>query len=103
MNAPLKGQAFTIDTSEVHTFIVDFITQNNKTESIIKIFENERNGRKDWNTLQNHYKGQRIYANDISKVDSDLKNLFYSGEKKPHMRWIEFERRLNLSFQTWVK
>ena len=44
MNAPLTGQVFTIDASEVHTFIVNFITQNEKAESIIKIFENEGNG-----------------------------------------------------------
>ena len=47
MNAPLTGQAFTIDAAEVHTFIVNFITQNYKAESIIKISENERNGLKD--------------------------------------------------------
>ena len=47
MNVPLTGQAFTIDAAEVHTFIVNFITQNYKAESIIKISENERNGLKD--------------------------------------------------------
>ena len=41
--------------------------------------------------------------NDISKADSDLKNLFYGVEKQPHMWWIEFERRLNLAFQTYIK
>ena len=42
---------------------------------------------------------------DISNDDIDyvLKNLFYAGEKKPHMWWIEFERRLNIPFQTYVK
>ena len=38
MNAPLTGQAFTIDIAEVHTFIVNFITQNDEAESIINIF-----------------------------------------------------------------
>ena len=79
MNAPLTGQAFTIDAAEVHTFIVNFITQNNKAKSIIMIFENKRNGRKDWIKLRTHYEGQGIYANDISKADADLKNLFYAG------------------------
>ena len=45
MNAPLTGQDFTIDAAEVHVFIVNFITKNDKAESIIKIFEDERNGR----------------------------------------------------------
>ena len=54
MNAPLIGQSFTINTSEFHTFTVNFMTQNEEDESIIKLFENERNGRKDWTTLKNH-------------------------------------------------
>ena len=103
MNAPLTGQAFTIDAAEVHTFIVNSITQNNEAESIIKIFEDKGNRRKDWTILKNHYKGQGIYANNIYKADADIKNLFYGGEKKPHMWWIKFERRLNLTFQTYVK
>ena len=79
------------------------LRKNNKSESIIKISENERNVRKDWTTLKNHYESQGVYANDISKADSYLKNLFNGGEKKPHMWWIEFERRINLAFQTYVK
>ena len=55
MNAPLTGQAFIIDAAKVHTFIVNFITKNDKSESIIKISENERNGCKDWITLKKHY------------------------------------------------
>ena len=57
MIAPLTGQAFTIDAAEVHTFIVNFITQNYKADSILKIFENKRNGRKYWITFKNHYEG----------------------------------------------
>ena len=48
------------------------------------------NSRKDWIPLKNHYEGQGIYSNDIYEADTDLKNLFYAGEKKPHMWWIEF-------------
>ena len=54
MNAPLPGKAITIDDAEVHTFIVNFITQNDEANSIIKNFEDERNGRKYWIILQNH-------------------------------------------------
>ena len=31
-NAPLTGQEFTIDAAEVHSYIVSFITKNNKAE-----------------------------------------------------------------------
>ena len=60
----------------VHTFIVNFITQNDEAESITKIIENERNGHKAWITLKNNYEGQGIYANYISKADTDLNNIF---------------------------
>ena len=103
MNAPLIWQAFTIDTTEVHTFIVDFTTQNDKSESIIKIFENKSNGHKGWIMLKKYYEGQGIYANDISQDDTDLKKILYAGKKKPHMWWIEFEPWLNLVFKTYVK
>ena len=39
----------------------------------------------------------------MSALDIYLKNLFYAGEKKPHMLWIEFEPRFNLALQTYVK
>ena len=65
MNAPLTGQAFTIDAVEVNSFIVNFITQNDEVESIIKISENERNSRKDWVTLKTIMK-VKVYTPMIS-------------------------------------
>ena len=48
-------EAFTIDAAEVHTFIVNLIAQNEEAESVIKLYEDEREGRKDWGTLKSHY------------------------------------------------
>ena len=53
--------------------------------------------------MKYYYESQGIYANDIPKSDTGLKNLFYEDEKKPHMWWIEFERRTNIALQTYVK
>ena len=36
-NATLMGEAFTIDASEVHTFIVNLISHNEEAESVIKV------------------------------------------------------------------
>ena len=36
-NSSLQGGSFTIDSSEVHTFIVNIIAQNEESESVIKI------------------------------------------------------------------
>ena len=44
-----------------------------------------------------------VYSNNITKADIDMKNLTYTVEKKPSMWWIEFERILSLSYQTYVK
>ena len=103
MNAPITGQAFTIDAANVHTIIVNLIAGNQQAESVIKVHENERNGRLDHKALKTHFEGTGIYANDISKAEQDLKTLFYGGEKPPHMWWVEFERRLTGAFQVYVK
>ena len=54
-NATLMGEAFTIDAAEVHTFIFNLIDQNEEAEPVIKVHEDERDGRKDWKALKSHY------------------------------------------------
>ena len=51
----------------------------------IKAHESLRNGRVDWNSLKEHYEGVGIHAFDIVEAESTLANLFYSGEKYPHI------------------
>ena len=85
MNAPLTGQAFTIDAATVHTLIIHFTSGNQQAESVIKVHEDDHNGRLDHKALKYHFEGTRIYANDISKAEQDLKTLFYGGEKPPYM------------------
>jgi hypothetical protein len=101
--ARLKGAAFAIDAARVHTYIVSFISQNDEAESAIKVHEMKRNGRLDWKALKSYYEGMGMHKIDIAKAEVDIETLFYAGEKKPHMWWAEFERRLNFAFQTFVK
>ena len=54
-NVTLMGEAFTIDAAEVHTFIVNLISQNEEVESVIKLHEDGRDRRKDWKALKSHY------------------------------------------------
>ena len=56
-NTSLQGESFTTDASEVLTFIVNIIFQNEDYESVIKIHKEERNERKDWKYLKYHYEG----------------------------------------------
>ena len=102
-NAPLTGPSYASDAAEVHTFIVNFIIGNTEAESVIKVHEDERDGRLDWLALKRHFEGQGIYAIDIQQAERDLETLYYGGEKKPTMWWLEFERRLNSAFNTFVK
>ena len=70
--------------------MVNLISHNQEAESVIKIHEEEINGRKDQKALKSHYDGMGVYSNDITKSDLDLKTLTYTGEKKPTRWWVEF-------------
>ena len=98
-----QDETFRSDADQVHVYLTNFVNQNSEAESILRVHESEHNGRKDWIALQTHYEGQGLYATDIMAAQRDLKNLHYSGERKPHMWWLEFERRLNLAFATYRK
>jgi hypothetical protein len=39
----------------------------------------------------------------ICEADKVIKNLFYAGEKPPHMWWSEFEKCLTRAFNAYVK
>ena len=51
--------------------------------------------------LKNYYEGVVVHSIDIAKADKIIQYLFYSGEKKPHMWWDEFERQLTDAFNTY--
>ena len=102
--APInQGEAFNIDTAEVHTLIVKFITGNDTAEMKIKAHEAKRDGRIDWFALKEHYEGVGIHAFDIHEAEAIIQDLYYSGEKYPHMYWEKFEQRLTHAFTTCEK
>ena len=45
------------------------------------------NGRLDFIALRHHYEGVGVHAVNIIQTDKVLHELFYGGEKKPHMWW----------------
>ena len=89
-NANLMGESFTIDAAEVHTFIVNLIARNEEAESVIKVHQDKKDGRKDWNALKSHYEGIGVYSNYIAKPDLNLRTITYTVEKKATMLWIVF-------------
>ena len=96
--APLYGDAYSTDNSEVHTYIVYFTRGNSVAESKITSHGGNQNGRDDFIALKEHYEGVGINSVEVNKAENIIANLFYSGEKKPHMWWAEFEKVLNRSF-----
>lgn len=101
--APLEGEAFSIDSAQVYTLLINFITGNTQAESKIQSLNAGTNGRASYLALRDHYEGIGVYALDITKADNILDTLFYSGEKPPHMWWDEFERQLTFAFTSYDK
>ena len=99
--APLTGQAYLTDAVEVHNYIIKFILGNPVAEA--KIVQNSHKNyvRLDFIALQNHYEGVGVHAVDIFKSDKIILDLFYSGEKNPHILWDKFERQLTDTFNTY--
>jgi hypothetical protein len=101
--APLDGPAFVIDSAEVHTYIVKFISGNDTAESKIQPVASENNGRLDFTRLREHYEGVGVNALDITRADRTLESLFYSGEKRPNMWWSLFEQQLEEAYAIYDK
>ena len=102
-SAPLAGNSYAIDTVQVHTFLLNFVTGNDTAEAKIQGLVRPNDGREAFKRLVEHYEGVGIHAIDIREADEVLKTLFYAGEKPPHMWWSEFEKRLTRAFNAYVK
>jgi hypothetical protein len=101
--APLSGDANAIDTVQVQTFLLNFVTGNDTAEAKIQGLRRAIDGREALKRLTEHYEGVGIQAIDIWEADEVLKTLFYGGERPPHMWWSEFEKRLTGAFNAYVK
>ena len=95
-----QGETFRIDANTVHTLLVNFIAGNETAEAKIQHLSNLNNGRKDYEALKDHYEGVGVHSKDITKAVDKIDNMFYAGEKPPHMWWDEFEKELNWAFTT---
>jgi hypothetical protein len=99
----LEGEAFAIDSTGVHTYIVNFVAGNETAEAKLQAHEGQNDGRLDCIALCDHYKGVGVHALDITKAEVILTSLFYAGEKKPHMWREEFEKQLTSAFTIYSK
>ena len=49
------------------------------------------------------YEGTGANAKDITKADRTIREMHYTGEKKPYMWWDEFEKQLQWAFSAYDK
>ena len=101
--ARLNGSAFEVDSAEVHTYIVNFISGKDTVESKIQSHTLTNNGREDYIALKTHFEGVGINLVDILKADEMLEKMSYTGEKQLHMWWDDFEKQLNFVFIAYAK
>ena len=96
--APLYGDAYTTDAAEVHTYLINFMSNNQTAEVKMLPHAHMNDGRLDYRALVEHYEGVGVHSVNVIKAEEVLKSLFYAGEKKPAMWWDEFEKQLSHAF-----
>ena len=68
-NAPLMGDSYAIDTVQVHTFLLNFVSGNDAAEAKIQALQRPNDGREAFKHLTEHYEGVGIHAIDIREAD----------------------------------
>ena len=84
---PLVGDAFDVDSSEVHTYIINFTAGNEMAEPKLLTIADQSNSRLDFKDLQDHYEGVGINAIVTREVDNIIVTLEYTGERRPTVGW----------------
>ena len=77
--APLNGEAYSIDSSEVFTLIVNFIAANETAEAKIQPHVATTNGRDAFKALVAHYEGVGLHSVDIIAADEAIDSFYYMG------------------------
>jgi hypothetical protein len=78
--ALLEGDSYAIDTVQVHTFLVNFVSGNGTAEAKIQGLPQPNDGRNAFKRLVEHYEGVGIQAIDIRDADEVIKNFFMPGK-----------------------
>ena len=81
----LTGRAFSTDAAKVHSYILRLISDNPVAEQKILPHKDSNNCRIDYNALKEFYEGVGANAKATLEAETDLQELFYAGEKAPHV------------------
>ena len=90
-NTPLVGDDFEQDTQHVLILLLTFLTGYPEAETIVRI-ATQADGRVGFNELSLKCEGVGAMALDLIETEKVIKELFYSGEKKPNMYWGNSKR-----------
>ena len=92
------GSAFSSDASKVHSYIVRLISEKYVAEQKILPYKESSDGHIDFMALKKYDKGVGANSKSILTSERNLQDIFYSGEKPPHMWWDGFEARITNAF-----
>ena len=84
--------------AKVHSYIVCLISENSVAKQKILPHKGVVNGRVYYLAIKELYKWVGTNAKAVLAAESDLQDLFYECEKKPHMWWDIFGIHLNNTF-----
>ena len=82
---PLNSIAYNTDLTEVHTYLVKFISDNDTAESKIQANSIQNNGSQDFLALKYQYEVVGVNALDVVKADKTLDSILYTEDRNPHM------------------
>ena len=82
------GETFTIDADNFHTLLVKFTEINETEEEKIQGHTNKHNGHMYYQSLYDNFELFSTVGIYINRDEHVLENMFYMGEKRPHM-WLE--------------
>jgi hypothetical protein len=97
-NAPLQGAVFNEDNNMVATIIKGLLVSNLTCNAKIQSIVDQNDGRLMYTTLRDHYVGSGLFANDITRANTIIETIFYTGEKPPHMWWDKFKADLEWAY-----
>ena len=97
VNAPLNGETYTYDTQKVHTLLLTFISEYPDMEAIVRTATQD-DGKEAYLAMANRFEGTGALTVEILDAEQIIKEIFYSGEKKPNMYWEKFEKELKYAY-----
>ena len=99
--APLNGEAYIADSTEVLSIINKLIVGNDTAEGAVKpiVAVDAADGRGAFQALRDTYEGKGLMRNNIVHAEHTIDNLFYKNETL-YMPWKKFEAELVGAYAT---